>query len=175
MSVALWALVIFLARVADVTLGTIRVHMIIRRRRVLAPLIGFVEVLIFILIVSRVIRDIQEWPYVIAYAGGFATGTLVGILLSERLERGAVEVTIIPHEPDEEEVELAIREAGFGLTSQLGTGREGSVEVLTVVCPARQLSSLIDLVTRVDPKAFLYARELSSLRGGHILGMKGKK
>jgi uncharacterized protein YebE (UPF0316 family) len=175
MSVGLWALVIFVARAVDVTMGTIRVHLIVRRRKFLAPLIGFVEVLIFILIVSRVIRDIQNWPYVLAYAGGFATGTLFGILLSERLTRGVVEVTIIPHEHCEDELELAIREAGFALTTHLGTGREGNVEIMTVVCTSRQGSRLAEVVARVDPKAFVYTRELSGLRGGYVYGMKGKK
>ena len=79
-----WTLVIFFARVADVGLGTIRVQFIVRRKKLPAAMIGFVEVLIFILIVSRVIRDIQHWPYVLAYAGGFAAGTLLGMYLSEK-------------------------------------------------------------------------------------------
>ena len=66
----LWTLVIYVARGFDVSLGTIRVHFIVRQKKTLATLIGFVEVLIFILIVSRVIQDIQHWPYVLAYAGG---------------------------------------------------------------------------------------------------------
>ena len=66
MEVLLWTLIIFVARVFDVSLGTIRVHFIVRQKKSLAALTGFVEVMIFILIVSRVIQDIQHWPYVLA-------------------------------------------------------------------------------------------------------------
>lgn len=173
LSVYLWALVIFAARLVDVTLGTIRVQLIVRRRKALAAAIGFVEVLIFILVVSRVIQGVRNWPYVIGYAGGFAVGTLVGISLSERLSRGVVEVTIIPHglwQP----VEEAVRQAGFALTRHAGAGRDGRVEVFSVVCSAREVARLMQVVSEADPKAFLYAQELARLRGGYIYGMKSK-
>ena len=102
MDILLWSLVIFAARVTDVSLGTIRVQFIVRRKKLLAAAIGFVEVLIFILIVGRVIQDIQHWPYVLAYAGGFATGTLLGITLSEKLSQRVVQTTVIGNGAREE-------------------------------------------------------------------------
>jgi uncharacterized protein YebE (UPF0316 family) len=173
MEVFLWSLVIFAARVVDVSLGTIRVQLIVRGRKYLAALIGFVEVLIFILIVSRVINDIRNWPYVLAYAAGFATGTMMGILLSQRMARAIVEVTIITHD-SWEEIEAAVREAGFACTRYLGMGREGPVEVLSVVCSTRELPHLTDVVTKADGKAFLYTQQLVGLRGGYVYGVKGK-
>ena len=95
----LWTLVIFFARVLDVGLGTIRVQLIVRQKKVLAAAIGFVEVLIFIVIVSRVIRDIEHWPYMLAYAGGFAAGTLLGMYLSEMMSRRVVQATVISDTP----------------------------------------------------------------------------
>lgn len=169
----LWAALIFASRVVDVGLGTIRVQLIVRRRKWLAAAVGFVEILIYILIVSRVIQDIGNWLNVVAYAGGFATGTIVGMALSERMSRGVVEVTVIT--PGAwQELERAVREAGFALTRHSGMGREGRVEVLTVVCGARDLGRLIDVVTRVDPGAFVYTRELAGLRGGYVYGVKSK-
>jgi uncharacterized protein YebE (UPF0316 family) len=173
MEVLLWSVVIFFARVVDVGLGTLRVQLIIRRKKVLAALIGFVEILIFILIVSRVIRDIQYWPYVLAYAGGFAVGTLLGMHLSEKLTRHVVQATVIYH-GSREEMESRVREAGFAVTHFVGTGRDGPVDVLDVVCTAQGLRRLTDMVTRLDPKAFVYTQELAGLRGGYVYGLKGK-
>ena len=136
MEMLIWTTVIFLARVLDVSLGTVRVQFIVRRRKVLAALTGFIEVLIFILIVSRVIQDIQHWPYVLAYAGGFSTGTLLGMHLSEKLSRQMVQVTVISNAQNSE-VESAIREAGFAVTRYEGAGRDGPVDVLDVVCTSR--------------------------------------
>ena len=168
-----WTLVIFLARVLDVSLGTVRVQFIVRRKKLLAALTGFVEVLIFILIVSRVIQDIHHWPFVLAYAGGFGFGTLLGMHLSEKLSRQAVQATVISNGRSSE-VEVAIRGAGFALTRHEGTGRDGPVEVLDVVCTSRGVSQLIQAVTKADPRAFLYTHELAGLRGGYVYGVKSK-
>ncbi len=172
MEVVLWSLVILVARVVDVSMGTIRVQMIVRGRKVLAAVIGFVEVLIFILVVSRVIQGVDNWLYVLAYAGGFGSGTLVGGWLSERMSRDLTEVTVISRAW--EGVERAVRAAGFALTRYLGVGRAGPVEVLSVICPARHLPRLTRIVSEVDPQAFLYTQPLTGLRGGYIYGLKGK-
>jgi uncharacterized protein YebE (UPF0316 family) len=172
MDILVWTPVIFLARVIDVGLGTIRVQFIVRQKKVLAALTGFVEILIFILIVSRVIHDIQHWPYVLAYAGGFATGTLLGMYLSEKLPQQVVQATVIC-KGSREAMEAAVRGAGFALTRYEGIGRDGPVDVLDVVCTTRGLPRLIEAITRADPKAFLYTQGLAALRGGYVLGMKG--
>ena len=175
----LWAGIIFFSRVVDVGLGTMRVQLIVRRRKYLAALIGFVEILIYILIVSRVISDIGEWEGwislipVLAYCGGFAVGTLVGILLSERMSRGVIEVTVIAQDPAVQ-VEAAVREAGFALTRYEGVGREGPVDVLSVICGTHDLHRLVQVVTQADPKAFVYTQELAGLRGGYVYGVKSK-
>ena len=173
MDMLTWTLVIFFARVLDVSLGTVRVQFIVRRKKLMAALTGFIEVLIFILIVGRVIQDIQHWPYVLAYASGFAAGTLLGVHLSEIASRQVVEATVISSERSSD-VETAIREAGFALTRYGGAGRDGPVHVLDVVCTSRDVSPLIHAVTEADPGAFLYTHELSAFRGGHIYGVKSK-
>ena len=173
MDMLLWTVVIFLARVLDVGLGTIRVQFVVRRKKLPAVLIGFVEILIFILVVSRVIQDIQHWPYVLAYAAGFATGTLLGMTLTEKLSRQIVQTTVIsPRSPWE--VEEAVREAGFALTRYQGSGREGPVAVIDVVSTHGGLARLKHVVTSVDPSAVLFTHELTGLQGGHIYGLKGK-
>jgi uncharacterized protein YebE (UPF0316 family) len=168
-----WTLVIFFARVLDVSLGTIRVQLIVRQKKILAAAIGFVEVLIFIVIVSRVIRDIEHWPYMLAYAGGFATGTLLGMYLSELLSRRVVQATVICDSP-REELEGAVREAGFALTRYEGMGRDGAVHVIDIVCSAQQMGHLIEVVNQVAPKAFLYTHDLAGQWGGYVYGLKGK-
>lgn len=175
----LWAVAIFGSRVVDVGLGTIRVQLIVRHRKLLATAIGFVEILIYILIVSQVINGMSDltdpvsWVKVLAYACGFAVGTLVGIILTERMSRGVIEVTIITQEPVVQ-VEAAVREAGYALTRYEGRGREGQVGVLSIVCNARELQRLIEVVTAADARAFIYTQELAGLRGGYVYGVKSK-
>ncbi|MBN1483330.1 MAG: hypothetical protein JXA37_01290 [Chloroflexia bacterium] len=174
MEVLWWSLVIFFARVVDVAMGTIRVQWIVQGRRVQAALMGFFEVLIFILIVSRVIGGGIEHPaYALSYAGGFAAGTLLGVTLSDRMRKAVVEVTVIPHVPWEE-LEVQIRQAGFALTRQSGMGREGQVEILHIVCVRRELPKLLAVINKLDAAAFVYTQQLTGLRGGQIYGMKSK-
>jgi uncharacterized protein YebE (UPF0316 family) len=168
-----WTLLIFMARVVDVGLGTIRVQFIVRRQKLLAALTGFVEVLIFILIVSRVIRDVENLTFVLAYAAGFAVGTLVGMTLTEKLSKRVVQATVICHSAPGA-VEEAMRQAGFALTRYQGVGRDGPVDVLDVVCSTKGLPRLNQVVAGADPQAFLYTQELTGLHGGYIYGLKGK-
>jgi uncharacterized protein YebE (UPF0316 family) len=171
--ILIWTPIIFLARVMDVGLGTIRVQFIISRRKLWASLIGFVEVLIFILIVSWVIQDLQHWLYVLAYAGGFAAGTLLGRVLTEKLAQHVMQATVISNGA-QDQVEAAIRKAGCALTRYQGIGRDGLVAVLDVICTACELARLTQAVTAADPKAFLYTQELAALRGGYVSGLKSK-
>jgi uncharacterized protein YebE (UPF0316 family) len=169
----LWTVVIFCARLVDVGLGTVRVQMVFRRKKTFAAVIGFFEILIFIVVVSRVIQDISNWPFVLAYASGFAAGTFMGAYLSEKIAHRLVQATIICHEPWHE-VAVAVRGAGFALTHFDGTGRDGHVDVIDVVCADKGLSRLMAVVKKADPNAFLYTQELSSLHGGFVYGLKGK-
>jgi uncharacterized protein YebE (UPF0316 family) len=169
----MWALVIFMARVADVSLGTIRVQFIVRRQKIKAALIGFVEVLIFIMIVGRVLRDMDHWPYLVAYAGGFAAGTLLGMVLAERFSKRVVQATIVAR-GQSASLEGAIRDAGFALTRYEGVGRDGPVEVLDVICTSGEMARLSPLVTHLDPKAFLFIHDLAGLSGGAVYGLKSK-
>lgn len=93
--------------------------------------------------------------------------------LSERLSKQVVQATVISNGRSSE-VEVAIREAGFALTRYEGTGRDGPVDVLDVVCTSHGVSQLIQAVTKVDPKAFLYTHELARLQGGYVYGVKSR-
>ncbi len=169
----LWPFIIFFSRILDVSLGTIRVRMIVQRNRFLAALIGFFEVFIFILIVSKVIQNIGNIINVVAYALGFATGNLVGITISERMSRPILNVNILSREKWKE-IEEALRNAGFGVTRLPAFGKEGMASLLNVVISAKSLPRLREIVYSIDPKAFMFAQPVESLRGGYVYGIKSK-
>jgi uncharacterized protein YebE (UPF0316 family) len=145
-------LFIFLARVADVSLATVRVLLIFRGRKVEAALIGFFEVMIFVTALAQVVNRLDNWLNVLAYAGGFATGNLVGGLVEERLAFGHVATQIISGGHGGE-LRDAIREDGFGLTVLRGEGRGGPRNVLLVISRRRELGRLTQLIDRVDSEA----------------------
>lgn len=172
-NILIWSLVIFIARIVDVSLGTIRVNMIIRRKKTIAAVVGFIEVTIFISIIVRIIKDIDNIYGILAYGAGFAVGTVMGILISEKLSRDLVSTNIISKEYNNEIKELLSKE-DFGFTCYKGTGSQGEVEIINVVCNHFNLPRLNKLIQDKDPGAFVVSYMLDKIRGGFIRGLKKK-
>ena len=172
-NILIWSLVIFIARIVDVSLGTIRVNMIIRRKKTIAAVVGFIEVTIFISVIVRIIKDIDNIYGILAYAAGFAVGTVMGILISEKLSRDLVSTNIISKEYNNEIKELLSKE-DFGFTCYKGAGRQGEVEIINVVCNNFNLPRLNKLIQDKDPGAFVVSYMLDKIRGGFIRGLKKK-
>ncbi len=150
----LLGLLIFSARVVDVSLGTVRTIAIVQGKTVVAFLLGFVEVLIWITIVSTVVHRIAETPVlVIFYALGFATGNVVGILTEKRLGFGAIILRVISR-PRSEEIAQRLRTMGQAVTIFKGEGMHGEVSQLYVACRRRDLRWILPIVKQEDPNAF---------------------
>lgn len=151
-------LLIFVLRLSDVTLGTLRILMTVRGRKPLAALIGFVEVTIFILAISRVVRNVDNLWLVLGYSAGFAAGTLVGMTIEEHLALGWTVVRIISTDLTKR-VATALRAAGFGVTEMTGQGMSGNVDIYEVVVRRADLPKVLPLVDQVDGKAFVIVEE----------------
>lgn len=154
----LGGLFIFCLRLTDVTLGTLRILMTVRGRKLLAGVIGFVEVTIFVVAISQVVRNVDNVWNVLGYAGGFAAGTMVGMTIEERLALGFSIVRIISANPNSPLGE-AIRSAGFGATEIPGRGMNHAVDILEVVVRRADLPAVLQIVDRVDNKAFVTVEE----------------
>ena len=168
-----WSLIIFVARVVDVSLGTIRVNMIVRRKKTLAAVIGFFEVAIFISIIVRITEQVNSIYGILAYAAGFAVGTVIGIIISEKLSRDLISTNIISKNHCDEIKEL-LKEDGYGITCYTGKGINGEVEIINVVCSQLNAKRMNKLVYNTDPKAFMASYMLDRIRGGFIRGLKKK-
>ncbi|MCK5022399.1 MAG: hypothetical protein KAR54_04075 [Candidatus Pacebacteria bacterium] len=165
--------IIFLSRVLDVTMGTFRVQMIVRRKKLIAGVLGFFEVLIFILIVSKIIQDIGNWLNVIAYCGGFAIGNIVGIYISEKIYKEIISVGIISRNKWQG-IEEKLREEGFGVTRNVGYGKDGEVQILKVICERNYFPKVRDISLEHDPKVFITSYLLTGKNGGRMYGVKSK-
>ena len=169
----LWAFLIFCFRIIDVSLGTFRVQMIVNRRKAAAGIIGFFEILIFILIVSKVIQDIENWMNVLAYCSGFAAGNMVGIFITEKISQEIVSVGVISKNywP---EIEQRLREEGFGVTRNLGYGLQGELQVLRIITSRNLFPKIRDIALEYDPKAFITCYLIVGKAGGYMYNVKSK-
>lgn len=146
-------LLIFFARIMDVSVGTLRIIFVSKGLKYWSALLGFVESLVWILAISKVMQNLGDWQTYVAFAGGFAAGNFVGIVLEERIAFGSLIVRIITrHEAPKLIRQLRI--AGYGVTSVDGKGEVGEVKVIFTLIKRRQLTNVISVVKKFSPKAF---------------------
>lgn len=158
MEAILGGLLIFCLRLCDVTLGTLRIVMTVRGRKLFAALFGFIEVTIFVVAISRVVRNMGNPWLVLGYSSGFAAGTLVGMTIEERLALGWTVVRIISTDLSKRVAE-ALRQVGFGVTEMSGQGMRGTVQIFEVVVRRTDLPKVLQTVDQVDSKAFVTVEE----------------
>ena len=166
-------LLIFLARVTDVSLDTMRILFISRGRKAIAPVLGFVQVLIWLLAIRQIFLNLSNPACYVAYAGGFATGTWVGILLEEKLAIGVQVVRVITR-VDAAELIGYLRGEGHGVTYVDGHGATGKVSVIYTIAKRQDVPLIIEAVTRFNPKAFYTVEDIRSMSEGSSL-MNGRQ
>ena len=172
MSLLLPALMIFCLRVTDVSIGTLRSLYAQRGRRFLAAGLGFAESAVFILAISRIMKDVDKPLNMLAYALGFATGSFMGITIERWIGSGTILVRIIArdHIP---ELLAVLREHAFGATTVQGAGREGEVGIFFVVAPRRRERELLTLIQKTDPDAFVTLDAVNHAAGGYLSASRG--
>lgn len=165
MEMFLGALFIFCLRLVGVSMGTIRILMAVRGRRLMAGLIGFFEVTIFLVAISQVVTNIGNWWNVVGYAGGFAMGTIVGITIENKLAIGLAEVSIISMGKGMEIAE-ALRDEGYGATEFLGAGHSNIVDLVKAVVRRKEVPSVVATTSSTDDEAFITVQDMQSAYRG---------
>ncbi len=159
------AALIFVARVCDVTLGTLRISFISRGEKSLAPAVAFVEMIIWLFAISQVVLNLTNLAYYFAYAGGLASGVFVGLRIEERLAIGKRIIRTVM-EGDGTDVVAAVKSAGFGVTSVRGTGGSSDVSVIFSVVDRGDVRRYMQVVEAHQPAAFVSVEDVSSVHQG---------
>ena len=172
MELLLGYLFIFFARLTDVSMATIRMIMVVRGKRVVAAMIGFFEVTIYVLAIGKVLSGLNNPINILVYASGFATGNFMGVFLEEKLAIGNIVVQVIS---DHEVMKLVetLREKGFGVTVIEGYGRKGIRHLLNITLQRKNLIPLYEILDEHDKNAFITVMDTRSIRGGYF--STGKK
>lgn len=158
-------IMVFIARVMDVTLGTLRIIFIARGKKYLAPVLGFVEVFIWIAVVGQIVRGVNDIVTYLAYAAGFAAGNFVGIYIEDRLAIGTQIVRVILPK-DSGKLTANLHQAGYGVTQVDGQGVNGPVKLVYTVVKRKDLPTVIALIHQTHPHAFLSVEDLRSTEEG---------
>ena len=152
-------LLICLARVVDVTLGTLRIILVSKGAKRIAPVLGFFEILIWLLAIGQVMQNLTNITNYFAYALGFALGNYIGIMIEQKLAMGMVVVQVITRR-DASELINFLRLADFGLTVIEGNGSTGMVHIIFTVTKRSNLPYLIETIKNYNPKAFYSVEDI---------------
>ncbi len=173
MFVFLTMLAIFFAKIAHVSLGTIRIIYLTRGNSVAAAIIGFFEAIIYLAALSMVLANIEAWYNILIYGLGFASGNLVGSKIEEYIAVGYVHVQIITLK-NGGTLEESLRELGYGVTSMPCYGREGVHATLQVLLKRKELPILLKQMKKLDPDAVISIFDTRRIMGGYFSRMKAK-
>lgn len=158
-------LLVFFARVIDVALGTLRIIFLSRGKKYLAPVLGFVEVFIWIAVVAQIVRGVNDVITYLAYAAGFAAGNFVGMYIEDRLAMGTQMIRVIVSK-DAEQLTRNLHQAGYGVTQVDGQGANGPVKLIYAVVKRKNIPAVLSLIHQALPHAFLSIEDLRTTEAG---------
>ncbi len=160
-------LLIFGARIMDVSLQTMRIIFISKGRKLLAPLLGFFEVLIWLMAIAQIMQNMTNPLYYFAYGLGFAAGTYVGLRIEERLAIGVVLLRVITQK-DANPLVACLRAEEFGVTCIDGEGKSGPVKIIFIVVDRADLPRVIETIREHNPGAFYSVEDVRSVSRGYF-------
>ncbi len=158
-------LIIFFSRICDVSLGTIRHVFISKGFRKIVPLLGFFEVLIWIIVVAQVMKNLNNVACYLAWAGGFATGTYVGLWIEERLALGLQVIRIITNQ-DCSDLLQALKKQNHGITVVDAQGAVGPVKMIFTIIQRKNVKEVALLIRKYNPTAFYSIEEIKDTSQG---------
>lgn len=146
-------LLIVVARISDVSFGTLRIVTVSKGQKLIAPILGFFEVIIWLITMSKVIQNMENWVAYVAYGVGFAAGNYIGLIIEEKLAVGVVRLQIITR-ANADQLISKLRESGYGITYHEANGSEGKVAVIYSIIKRSNINKVVKLISTYNPKAF---------------------
>lgn len=156
-------ILVFFARIVDVSVGTLRTISIVQGRTKIAFFLAIIETSVWLIVLSQVLPKIIEAPLLgVFYAFGFATGNVVGILVERRLAMGYINFRIITKD-HAQEITGSLRAKGFAVTTFEGEGKTGKVIEIYVATERKALPGLVKLVKEIEPDAFYITEQTGTV------------
>lgn len=152
-------LLIMIARITDVSIGTMRVIFVSRGYKFFAAAAGFFEVLIWIVAITNIMQHLSSPLYYLAYAAGFAIGNYLGMCIEEKIALGHVMLSIVTKN-EMSDLTAFLKEREYGITMLPAKGMYGTVRILMSVIPRNDLEDVIDYIKEVNPQAFYTVEDI---------------
>jgi uncharacterized protein YebE (UPF0316 family) len=161
-------LLIFLARVIDVSIGTMRVIFVSRGYKLLSALCGFFEILIWLSAITQIMKNLDNFYNYIAYASGFAAGNYIGMLIEEKIALGNVIIRVVSR--NELQTLIAyLKNQNRGVTLLDAEGHDGNVKILFTVIPRQELERVVAYIKKFNPQAFFTIEDIRFVNEKYII------
>lgn len=160
---------IFFSRIIDVSIGTIRIVMVSKGQKLWAPLLGFFEVLVWLIAISKIFQNLDNWACFFAFATGFAVGNYVGLRIEEKLAVGIVKIQIITKKSAKQLIANLI-EAGYGITHHEAQGSSETVSIIYSIINRKEIQNVQEIMNKTNPHAFYSVEDVKSVNQGIFPG-----
>ncbi len=160
-------LLIFIARIIDVSFGTIRIIMVSKGYRAVASLFGFFEAFIWVTAASQVMQNLNNFYYYIVWGLGYATGTYVGILFEQKLSLGQIIIRVITNK-DATELVADLKKRKYHLTTVDAEGVHGSVKLIFMILKRIDMKEVVGIIKTFNPNAFYSVEDVRFVSGSYF-------
>lgn len=158
-------IIIFFGRVIDVSLGTLRIIFVSKGEKYKAPLIGFVEVFIWVVVISQILSRANDLVSYLSYAAGYATGNYVGILLENRIAYGIVLCRIYTQKNGLDLIKT-LNKMNFGATMTHGHGSTNEIDIIETVIDRKEMKALERSINSFDENSFYVIEDVRTKKNG---------
>ena len=162
--------IIFFAKIIEVSISTIRVVFIGKGERVKGAILGFVEIMIWLVVVSSVLNNITEDPIkMLIYAAAFSLGNYLGVTIESKIAVGLASIQVVVNEKSGDILADILREQGYGVTIIEGKGKNESIKnLLFIQLKRKKIPEAVKLVKQHNPEAYITVNDIKSMVGGYI-------
>lgn len=164
-SYVIMPLLIFMARICDVSIGTMRIIFVSKGKKNIAPILGFFEVLIWIIAISKIMENLDNYINYVAYAAGFATGNFIGMIIEEKLAMGIQMIRVFANKGGKDLVQK-LNCNGYGATSVEAHGAKDNVHMVYTIVQRNELEKVLALIEDFNPRAFYTIEDIKSVNEG---------
>jgi uncharacterized protein YebE (UPF0316 family) len=160
-------ILIFCSRILDVSIGTFRIILVSRGHKLAAPLLGFVEVIIWLIAITQVMKNLSNVISYLAYVSGFAFGNYVGMWLEGKIALGFQLIRVVS-DKELETIPIILRGEGFAVTTVKGRGTKSQVNIFFTVVHRKNVSHVLEVVQNIEPDAFITIEDVRKSYSGYI-------
>ncbi len=160
--------VILVAKIVEVSIGTLRIMLITRGEKLIGALISFVEICLWVFIASSVLNDLSSDPIkALLYAAGFAIGNYIGSFFESKLALGTVKIEAIVMKEHGEHLATAIREKGYAVTVVDAMGMNHERNILYMIIKRKDCKVVCDMIKATEDNVVLTINDIKPVYGGY--------